>query len=59
VKIIQNTLFDDVIEKQHVGIIFPCFVAREMPVGDERCEHIKNCVECQRLIKELDKVVYE
>lgn len=54
---VQKTLFDEVKEKQH-GIIFPCSAAREMPVGDERCEHIRGCDECQRLIKELDKIAY-
>jgi len=39
-------------------IFFPCTVAREMAIGEERCDHIKNCPECQRLKKELDKQVY-
>lgn len=53
---LQKTLFDEPAEKQ--GITFPCPVAREMDIGDERRGHITSCDECQRLIKELDKVAY-
>ena len=38
-------------------IFFPCPEAREMPIGEARCNHIKNCSECKRLIQELDKEV--
>jgi len=37
------------------GIFFPCPIAREMPIGEARCDHIKNCSECKRLIQELDR----
>jgi len=36
-------------------IFFPCPEAREMVIGEARCNHIKNCSECKRLIRELDK----
>ena len=39
------------------GIFFPCPTAREMPIGEARCNHIEHCSECQRLIQELDKEV--
>lgn len=35
------------------GIIFPCIVARRLPVG-ERAGHISSCDTCKRLEKELD-----
>lgn len=35
------------------GIIFPCVVARRLPVG-ERAGHISSCDACKRLEKELD-----
>jgi len=35
------------------GIIFPCVVARRLPV-DERPNHMKDCNACKRLEKELD-----
>lgn len=38
-------------------IFFPCPTAREMPIGEVRCNHIEHCPECQRLIRELDKEV--
>lgn len=37
------------------GIFFPCPTARKMEIGEERCNHIKHCPECKRLIHELDK----
>lgn len=40
------------------GITFPCDIARELPIGKTRCNHVTNCSECQRLIKELDKIAY-
>ena len=39
-------------------IFWPCPIAREMPVGEERLNHIKNCSECERIKEELDKSVY-
>ena len=39
------------------GIFFPCPIAREMLIGEVRCNHIKHCPECKRLIQELDKEV--
>ena len=56
-KMVQKTLFE-MDKPQPKRIFFPCIVAREMPIGDERCNHIKNCPECQRIKKELDKEVY-
>jgi len=53
----QKSLFETV-NSLRKRIFFPCTVAREMAIGDERCDHIKNCSECQRLKKELDKQVY-
>lgn len=68
----QRTLFDyeetevasdiiqvsDIQEETGNRITFPCPVARELPIGETRCDHIKKCSECQRLIKELDKIAY-
>jgi len=54
---IQKTLFDN-INPQHKSIFWPCTIAREMAIGEERCDHIKNCDECQRIKKELDKQLY-
>lgn len=70
----QHTLFDysgktdvtsditcissDIQEKKGNGIIFPCPAARQFPIGETRCNHIKHCPDCQRLIKELDKIAY-
>ena len=57
----QLTLFADentcseLPEGKGHGIFFPCPTAREMPIGEARCNHIKHCSECQRLIQELDK----
>ena len=48
----------DIQEKKGNGIMFPCSVARQFPIGETRCNHIKNCSECQKLIKELDKIAY-
>ncbi len=36
------------------GIIFPCVVARRLPL-EERGVHIANCDVCKRLEKELDE----
>jgi len=56
----QLTLFKDEttqpVASGH-GIFFPCPIAREMPIGERRCNHIKNCAECKRLIEVLDKEV--
>ena len=38
-------------------ISFPCPTAQEIEIGEARCDHIKHCSECQRLIHELDKEV--
>ena len=59
-KYFQDEDIKDVAEHElgRVGLVFPCSVAREMPVGDKRREHIKNCGECQRLLKEFDKIAY-
>lgn len=35
------------------GIIFPCVVARRLPL-EERPNHMKDCDVCKRLEKELD-----
>ena len=35
------------------GIIFPCIIARRLPI-DERPSHMKDCDACKRLEKELD-----
>lgn len=35
------------------GIIFPCVIARRLPI-DERPNHMKDCDVCKRLEKELD-----
>ena len=35
------------------GIIFPCVIARRLPVA-ERPNHMKDCDACKRLEKELD-----
>jgi hypothetical protein len=39
-------------------IFWPCPIAREMLIGEERLNHIKNCSECKRIKEELDKSVY-
>ena len=39
-------------------IFWPCPIAREMPIGEERLDHIKDCSECERIKEELDKSVY-
>jgi len=38
------------------GIIFPCVVARRLPVS-ERPNHMKDCDACKRLEKELDESI--
>ena len=54
---IQKNLFEND-DPPHKRIFFPCIVAREMSIGEERCDHIKNCDECQKLIKELNDQLY-
>lgn len=39
------------------GIIFPCHIARRMPIGEERCEHIKNCPLCKDIKQRLDESI--
>lgn len=41
--------------RRHIG--FPCDVAQDMPI-DDRPQHIKNCPDCQELIKKLDLIAY-
>ena len=53
----QKSLFETD-KPQRKRIFFPCIVAREMEIGEERCDHIKNCDECQKLIKELNDQLY-
>lgn len=36
------------------GIIFPCVIARRLPI-DERPAHMSSCDACKRLEKELDE----
>jgi len=38
------------------GIIFPCVIARRLPIS-ERPNHMKDCDVCKRLEKELDEHV--
>jgi len=40
----------------HGGIIFPCVIARRLPIY-ERPGHISTCNACKRLEKELDEHV--
>lgn len=51
----SNTSGDTNARSSGHGIFFPCPNAREMPIGETRCNHIKNCSECKRLIEALDK----
>lgn len=46
---------DDLVPSEG-GIIFPCVIARRLPI-DDRPEHMKNCDACKRIEKELDKKV--
>ena len=39
------------------GIMFPCIVARRMLIGEERCEHIKNCSVCRDIKRRLDESI--
>jgi len=41
--------------RRHLG--YPCDVAQDMPI-DDRPQHIKNCQDCQELIKKLDAIAY-
>ena len=54
---IQKTLFEND-RSPHKRIFWPCIVAREMAIGNERCDHIKNCDDCRRIKKELDAQLY-
>ena len=39
------------------GIIFPCHIARRMPISEERCEHIRNCPLCKDIKQRLDESI--
>lgn len=41
--------------RRHIG--FPCDVAQDIPI-DDRPRHIKNCPDCQELIRKLDAIAY-
>jgi len=41
--------------RKHIG--FPCDVAQDMHI-DDRPQHIRNCPDCQELIKKLDAIAY-
>ena len=41
--------------RRHIG--WPCDEAQDLPLGDERIEHIENCEECTRLINLLEMKV--
>jgi len=41
--------------RRYIG--WPCDEAQDLPVGDERREHIANCEECKRLIRVLEMKV--
>ena len=47
---------DDIIASGK-GIIFPCHLARRMTIGEERCEHIKNCPLCKDIKQRLDESI--
>ena len=47
---------DDIIASGN-GIIYPCIIARRMPIGEERCEHIKNCPMCKDIKRRLDRSI--
>lgn len=54
----QLSLFEvDNLRKKKIS--WPCPLALEISVGEERLDHIKNCSECKRIKEELDKSVYE
>jgi len=38
------------------GIIFPCVVARRLPI-DERPEHMSHCDVCKRINREMDESI--
>jgi len=37
------------------GLIWPCPVGREIPLGVERANHLHNCPECKKILLEFDK----
>ena len=39
------------------GIMFPCIIARRMPISEARCEHIKNCSVCRDIKRRLDESI--
>lgn len=41
--------------RKHIG--YPCDIAQDMHI-DDRPQHIKNCPDCQELIKKLDMMAY-
>jgi hypothetical protein len=41
--------------RRHIG--YPCDIAQDLPI-DDRPQHIKNCPECQELIKKYDAIAY-
>ena len=47
---------DDIIASGK-GIIFPCIIARRMMIGEERCEHIRNCSVCKDIKRRLDESI--
>ena len=47
---------DDIIASGK-GIMFPCHLARRMPIGEERCKHIRNCSVCRDIKRRLDESI--
>ena len=47
---------DDIIASGK-GIIYPCIIARRMPIGEERLEHIKGCPMCKDIKGRLDESI--
>lgn len=39
------------------GVMFPCHIARRMPIGEVRCEHIKKCPLCRDIKRRLDESI--
>jgi hypothetical protein len=39
------------------GIIWPCHLARRILIGEERCEHIRNCSMCRDIKQRLDESI--